>query len=203
MKCKLVTITVLVGLLGACAAEEVVQPLTSSNSSLALSETGLGTLNRDSNFDTATLQQALPGYMLEKGTQTAEGEPFEVFRVYQQDQLILEVHADLSGSKIDSIVLLSDTIPGPNDTRVGISFVETVGHEQFDCLPGVEELSGKVVCYLGEDTLVQYVYEPMWAGPDGVLPPPEVLTTAKLNRMFWISELPGVEPTRSDAETTN
>ncbi|AOY82430.1 MULTISPECIES: DUF1131 family protein [Moorena] len=179
------TIVLLTSILGACAKKPS-PPETKSN--LRLTADGLGKLNKTSNFDADTIKSALPSYTVKKETTSAEGETYDIFRAYWQDSPVVEIDADISQQKIGRIEVLSDRIPGPKDVKVGIAYSATPGHEKLDCLPGVEESTGKVFCKFEENASILYVYQPLnWEGPYHKLPPLEVLTKAKLDSLRWIA----------------
>ena len=53
------------------------------------------------------------------------------------------------------------------------------------CEPGMEHLSGQVLCKAAETPRVTYAFSGQWNGPDGKLPPATVLENWTMSKMVW------------------
>lgn len=99
----------------------------------------------------------------------------------------VRVHPD-DGGGVWAVEILTPAIPGPGGRRVGTPYREIGGVGAFDCVAGMEGESGAVLCQLPDAPDVTYIFEPEWDGPDGVMPPAEVLVVSPLARLFVFNE---------------
>lgn len=89
-------------------------------------------------------------------------------------------------ASIDTIVVTSDRIDSWFGPRVGDTF-ESLSHnlQLGECQPGTETRSGTVICRAAETERVAYVFAGQWPGPDGQMPPLDVLDTWPLSSIEW------------------
>ncbi|MEN0652765.1 MULTISPECIES: hypothetical protein [Hyphobacterium] len=144
-------------------------------------------------FDPATpytsgaLAAALPGYDLVESELESEGSPYPVtMAVPRGASEPVIVVAGIPGSDLIFAVAVRerDKIANPAG-RIG----QTYGEAQFEgmaCWPGAEERSGNVVCLDPRNSAVGYWLRPEgYEGPDGELPPAEILANAVIYEIRW------------------
>ncbi len=90
------------------------------------------------------------------------------------------------GSGFDSVEIASGVRVGNLGVRHGDTYHQVYGAvASSDCAPGGEEQSGQVICPAPSAPQVSLVFDGDWAGPDGELPPPEVLRAWTVERLIW------------------
>ena len=159
-----------------------------SASAPVLTDDGLGSLNALSAFEEATVRGALNRFDVnERLLETPQGlKP--VLQADYEGEPSVEVYADPSGKHVARIDLIGPALKGPDGLRVG-SELRLQPREGFACAPGGPDgLIGRVICARGNDTRVTFIYDHDWDEDDNVLPPPEVLVRARLERMIWTAK---------------
>jgi hypothetical protein len=87
---------------------------------------------------------------------------------------------------IFSVQIKSKTVKNQLEANLGSTYHEVYGNQRGqNCSPGVEEQSGKVICSALESKHIMYVFAGKWHGPDGVLPPIEILRSWELSEIVW------------------
>ena len=101
-----------------------------------------------------------------------EGETYPVFLVKQGGETLLIINPDINRKRILSVIVESPKVSPYLGYTVGMQYK----HIQKDivasrCLPGMEELSGTVICPAKSASAINYIFTGRWSGPDGELPP--------------------------------
>jgi hypothetical protein len=145
----------------------------------------LGPLAADTPFSEEALATLFPSASIRTSTRTSEGEPYPVAHIARGGTPLLDVHSG-DGSTIYSVEILDGvTIEGLGVQR-DASWAEVfpVGSVPY-CNPGGEEESGQVVCQSPVSEHLLLLFGGDWNGPDGKLPPREVLVHWRLERLSW------------------
>ena len=147
---------------------------------LTVSEAGLGGLKPNTPFSQDQMQQLFPNFDIVKDSRSTEGERFPIFRIRKDGQDILVINPTSDYQHIFSVQIKSKTVKNQLETNLGSTY-------QLDksCSPGVEEQSGKVICLAFGSKRIMYVFAGEWHGPDGVLPPIEILRSWELSEIVW------------------
>lgn len=144
-------------------------------------------------FDPATtytrdgLESRLPGYQLVESELQSEGQPYPVTMAIPEggDEPVIVVAA-IPGSDLIFAVAVRER--GRIANPLG-EINQTYGEAGFDgmtCWPGVEERSGSVVCLDPRNAAVGYWLDTGdYQGPDGELPPQDVLSEAVIYEIRW------------------
>ena len=154
--------------------------------SLVITADGVGGLTRDTPYDVAAVGLALPGYDAAEGERSSEGIAYPVIEVSRGGELVMTVEGTEDGTTIDRIWIEK------HDNNDGLGFpIGAATTDIFpdgaptDCLPGVEENSGSAFCPAPSAPNLAYVLDGEWDGPDGTIPPADVLNTWQLRTMYW------------------
>lgn len=144
-------------------------------------------------FDPATpytpeaIGAALPGYELVESELETEGSPYPVTMAMPRgaSEPVIVV-AGIPGA--DLIFAVAVREPGKIANAAG-RIGQTYGEARFEgmtCWPGAEERSGDVVCLDPRNSAVGYWLSPEgYEGPDGELPPADVLADAVIYEIRW------------------
>lgn len=163
----------------ACNAEET---------ALALTPNGLGALGGGTAYSVEAIATALPSLTVASEEYMAEGDSYPMIVARDGEAKVLEIYPRYNMPEmVGAFVILTDSIVFEGRAKVGDIFnhLPKQGSEPTDCVAGMEENSGKVLCHDGEFPHVGYVFSGDWAGPDGELPPAHVLDTYKMERLTW------------------
>lgn len=124
---------------------------------------------------------AFPAIQVKKG-QT------ELFTIYSRADFQESEPAPIFG-----IISKSPLIRGPQRVKVGDRFAKVFRGVQEKCVPGMEEISGYIVCLAPKSQRLYYVFSaPKNSSlPDGALPPRKDLLQSKIVMLVWGSVLWG------------
>jgi hypothetical protein len=87
---------------------------------------------------------------------------------------------------VSCLVVLTLTLFQCMGPPVGSRFeVAYANGDYAHCEPGVEELSGAVLCPAPSSANVVYLFSGTWDGPDGVLPPRSLVRNWTLSQISW------------------
>lgn len=149
------------------------------------SDTALGPITTETVFSVASISGHLPGYEVTLDEWSAEGEAYPVI-----------IGRAASGG-VDSLVFLP-SMEGYSVARVLIrqnGLVENavniaahgsdLGVDLATCLAGMEERSGQVICNDPAQPSLYYWITVDFAGPDGMLPPVDVIAAGTITEISW------------------
>jgi len=163
------------GLFLACGAPE----------SFTVTDQGVGPINALTPFDKIELEKILKNYLIMEGTSSALGATSTIFRVSDEDGaelFVLYPNADNTG--VSLIVITSPSITDPLGVSVGTTY-DTIFGDQLvaDAYPGIQHYTGHVLCHAPGSTNLTYVFQGDWTGPDGIIPPLNVLQSWTLKEI--------------------
>lgn len=150
-----------------------------------LSDEGLAAIAADTPFDREAIAAAVPGCTVVRSAGSSEGEPVDVLVIRDGGAPVALVFPDWAGG-IFSVLVQGRAIRNRLGPALGQRFAQVfAGGAAPSCVPGVEESSGRVLCPALPGARLVYVFEGRWSGPDGTLPPPQVLADWPLVAMLW------------------
>ena len=153
---------------------------------LVLSEKGVGPITKSTPFDVEKIQKLLPSYSVEKDAMMSEGESYPIIRVLKGKQEILVITPEADFKRIMSVMIKADKLRSPFKGKIGASYQSVYkGTKAFRCYPGVEEMSGTVSCAAPSFQNIRYFFAGEWNGPDGKIPPLNVLKDWKIKFIVW------------------
>jgi hypothetical protein len=133
------------------------------------------------------LEAALPGYTLVESQLHMEGMPYPVTLAVPEGASDPTI---VVGAIPDTDAIFAVAVREPGKIanpagRIGQTFAEA-GFAGLTCWPGAEGRSGDIVCLDPRSATVGYWLRPEgYDGPDGVLPPQEVLDAATIYEIRW------------------
>lgn len=159
---------------------------------LALSPSGaaLGPVTAATPFDADRLRRLFPDASLIETQDVSEGEPYPILRIEMDGVPWLELRSR-DGASIHSVEILEAAevarLPASHGARYEKLYI---GQSAPSCDPGMEEQSGLVICTAPLSDHVRLVFDGVWDGPDGRLPPPGILSTWEVQRIIWLAPGP-------------
>ncbi len=161
----------------ACGAEEV--------STLKLTENGLADLGSGTAYSVEAVSAALPGYAVTAENYYAEGDPYPMIVVREGDRVIAEVLPRFEMEEmVGGVVVKTADIVFDERVSLGMTYADMSVAPQ-DCVAGLEERSGLALCRDGKVPHVGLIFGGDYAGPDGELPPADVLATFTVQEITW------------------
>lgn len=145
----------------------------------------VGAIAADTPATEQALSAALPGLRIEEGEDFTEDRAYRVFRAHQGNELLLTIVPG-ERQRIHSVIASSPRVRNGLGLPVGSRFDDAYAGENYArCEPGIEELSGMLLCPAPSATNVIYVFSGAWNGPDGDLPPRSLVRDWTLSRISW------------------
>jgi hypothetical protein len=158
---------------------------TSSNTIL-LSSKNIGPINAQTPFNIHHFTMAFQGFNVSQQTSFQEGEAYPVIRVAQGAKNLMTINPTADQTGLYSVVIEDNLVRNQLGHRLSTQFsmIYTEGNIE-KCLAGQEELSGKTICYAPNTHNILYIFSGRWNGPDGEIPPKDVLSTWTLDAIIW------------------
>lgn len=165
-------------------ANTVVQPTVKPIEMLSID--GIGPINGNTPFNLHDITMAFQGLNVAQRTNYAEGQEYPVITVSQDLKPLLTINPDAKQEKIFSVMVYDNLIGNGLGHALGSQFNEVYAYGATEeCRAGAEELSGKVLCYAPKTGNVLYLFGGTWNGPDGSVPPKDVLANWQMESMIW------------------
>lgn len=143
-------------------------------------------------FSIRELARLFPGLLFKSGGYFSEGmKVSDTIEAHDKNgNLLFVVHPMDDNHKIRSIEIKSKSIGTPNGTKIGDLYGEVEQKAgSMKCTAGFEEMSGKSLCNAGQEFV--YVFDSgSYKGPDGTVPPMEILRNCRLTGYFWKPQAP-------------
>jgi uncharacterized protein DUF1131 len=161
----------------ACGAEE--------NAALELTANGLGNLGSGTAYSVEAVSQALPGYTVTAESYYAEGDPYPMLVVREGEKAIAEIWPRFEMEElVGAILVKSEDITFEGRVSLGMKYSDLSIAPQ-ECVAGMEERSGLALCQDGKVPHVGIIFGGDYAGPDGELPPADVLNSFTIQEITW------------------
>ena len=165
-------------------ANTVVQPTVKPIEILSVD--GIGPINGNTPFNLHDITMAFQGLNVAQRTNYAEGHEYPIITVNQGLKPLLSINPDAKHEKVFSVMVHDNLIGNGLGHALGSRFNEVYAYGATEeCRAGAEELSGKVLCYAPKTGNVLYLFGGTWNGPDGSVPPKDVLANWQMEAMIW------------------
>lgn len=114
-----------------------------------------------------------------------EGESYPTILVSDKSGLVLTITPDSNLSNIFSIFTQNTDVKNYLGIKIKTKFKNVFPKDKYKCFAGSEENSGKVYCLAPNSKQLTFEFVGSWAGPDGTLPPLDILQEYKIDKIFW------------------
>jgi len=153
---------------------------------LSVSSKGVGPINASTPFNIHKITMAFPDYSVVEQLNFQEGESYPEISVSKGTKRLMSINPTLDLKSIYSIVIEDNLVHNALKHRLGTLFTDTyTGTMAYNCQPGVENMSGKVLCMPPSGSNMLYLFAGKWDGPDNKLPPSNVLYNWALDAIIW------------------
>ncbi|MCK5916958.1 MAG: DUF1131 family protein [Cocleimonas sp.] len=158
----------------------------SPGSRIALSSKNIGPINAKTPFNIHHITQAFQGLNVSQQTSFQKGEAYPIIRIAKGAKTLMTINPTSDESSIYSIVIEDNLVRNELGHRLSTQFSDIYSFGKVEkCLAGKEELSGKTICYAPNSRNILYIFTGRWNGPDGEIPPEDVLSTWTLDAIIW------------------
>ncbi len=162
------------------------QLVSANDSSLRLTSVGVGPISSKTKFDESEIQKLFPKLKIKRSVSSSEGEEFPVLQGYENDKLLFTIYPSAGSKNIFSVVTSNDDVKNALGPKIGSVFADVYKSPNLaKCDPGMEEMSGEVICSAPESSSVKYIFKGSWNGPDGEIPPANILRTWRITQIAW------------------
>ena len=155
---------------------------------IVLTEHGLFGYWEESAFSIDSMRALLPAFEVVAGTGGSEGQTWDILTVKKGQAELLQIDSDFLGN-VGKVSTSSSQVGVDTRHRVGMTFSEVfLDRPDVACYPGVEELTGEVICAAPDRNQLFYVFSGSRDGPDTRIPPQNELATWRISSIFWTSK---------------
>ncbi len=171
------------------AASAIVLPgNAAAQDDLKLGVEGLGEIDASTPFDAQTLRTIERSIDWRRTRRATESGYQEVIVGTRRGRKLVTLISDGRG-RIAAIEIDNSQIGNWLGPRVGEAHRPLQQNLQLgSCRTGQETHSGSVLCTAAETDRITYVFSGRWNGPDGQVPPDQVLNGWTISRMIWKPE---------------
>jgi len=153
---------------------------------IALSSHKIGPINAKTPFNIHHITQAFQNLNVSQQTSFQEGEAYPIIRIAKGAKTLMTINPTADQEAIYSVVVEDNLIKNELGHRLSTQFSDIYSFGRVEkCLAGKEELSGKTICYAPNARNILYIFTGRWNGPDGEIPPEDVLSTWTLDAIIW------------------
>ncbi|MDZ4380692.1 MAG: DUF1131 family protein [Parvibaculum sp.] len=154
---------------------------------LTVTEKGVGPLTAETPNEPEAIAALLPGWDVTTTFAPIEGEDYSFIVAMRDTEIEIQIAAaNREARSVSRITVFTPDIPDTNGVAVGESYSEIYTEDATpDCLPGIEERSGNIFCPALATGHIFYEFGGTWDGPDGIVPPADVIADWKVIAIHW------------------
>lgn len=175
-------------LLAACSNEEETNTAAPvpEKPEIVLSADGVGPINATTSFNVHQMTVAFHDYSVEEMLNFQHKVPYPVIRISKDGHALITINPDVSRQNIYSVIVEDNVVKNSLGHALGSVYSDVYKYGQTEkCQPGIEEMSGKALCYAPRTPNILYVFNGKWDGADGKMPPAEILQDWILESIVW------------------
>ena len=185
----IMTVVALSAFLNACSNDDNDKKTVIPNNTavdIVLSADGVGPLNATTSFNMHQMTVAFSDYSVEEMVNFQHSAPYPVVRISKGGNTLITINPDASRQNIYSIVIEDNKVKNSLGHHLGSVYSDVYTYGQTEkCQSGIEDMSGKVLCYAPKTPNILYVFNGKWDGEDGKIPPAELLQDWILESIVW------------------
>lgn len=172
-------------LLSGCGTLSNLPPFSWFGGSLEVTDAGVGAINAGTPLSETTLDQALDGsYHLRGGMGTSNGKLTAFYEALQDNRVRLSVSGEPQG-RVAQVEVLDKDIASAWGVKIGDRFDSLYSKAFGVCQPGQGDNAGSVECSAPQSKHVSYLFSGSWNGPEGLMPPDDILKNWQVSKLVW------------------
>lgn len=153
-------------------------------SSAKVTGQGVGALTSMTALEESAINEALEGdYRLRSGMKSVDGNIVRYFEALNDDRVALVING--AGGKVSHIDVLDEAIPTADGVNIGTPFSKVYRQAFGHCVSATGDDSGSVLCKMEGSQHISYLFSGEWRGPQGLIPPDDILKTWTLSKIIW------------------
>jgi len=167
--------------------KEAKESVPSQDTSIMLSQDGIGPINANTSFNMHQMTLAFSDYSVVEEVKYVEGRSFPAIRISEGVNTIMNIIPDASRQGIFSVIIEDNIIKNSLGHALGTLYNEVYSYGQNEqCQPGVEDLAGKMLCYAPKHPNILYVFNGIWDNVTvGKAPPADIMQGWALESIIW------------------
>nr|WP_236886979.1 RpoE-regulated lipoprotein [Dickeya chrysanthemi] len=153
---------------------------------LTVSDAGVGEINAATPMLESALEQALDGdYRLRGGMETRNGKLVSIYEALKDDSVRLEISGAPKG-QVKQVAVMDKAIASEWGVKIGDEFSSLYSKAFGVCQPGQGLADARSVeCVAPQGKHVSYLFSGDWNGPEGLMPPDDILKSWKVSKIVW------------------
>ena len=166
---------------------EVIETAPAKDTSIILSQDGIGPINATTSFNMHQMTLAFNDYNVVEEVNYREGQPFPAIRISEGVNTIMNIIPDASQQGIYSVIIEDNIVKNSLGHALGTLYNEIYSYGQDEqCQPGAADLFGKLLCYAPKHPNILYVFNGAWDNiAAGKSPPADILQGWALESIIW------------------
>lgn len=171
------------------AAPEAAPETAPAAESWVVTPLSAGPLSAATQADLAAVQGAFPDFVATEATTSSEGAVTGTSIELRDGDTLVAIVIPKGGGRIGRAEFYDDRfIAMAEGLGVGSRLGDVGGLGSLSCQPGREELSGSVICSVQGIGHLRWVGGGAWDGPDGSMPPADVMREYRVSRLVWLPD---------------
>lgn len=176
-------------MLGGCSTLSAVNwssalPWNWFGDTLSVSENGVGNIRGTTPMQEQSIRAGLNDeYRIRSGMKAQAGKVVPFFEGMKENNVMLVINGQ-SGT-VESIDVLDPAIQGPQGVKVGTPFSDIYSKAFGACEADAGIAPGAVSCSAPGNPHIHYIFSGEWQGPEGLMPPDEILKSWPVKRIVW------------------
>lgn len=157
---------------------------------IVLSANGVGPINATTSFNMHQMTLAFSEYNVVEELNYHSGTPYPIIRISDGIKTMMIIIPDSAQKNIFSIIVEDNLITNSLGPNLGTNYSEIYPYGQNEeCQAGVDDMSGKVICYAPAIPNILYVFNGSSAGEQGIVPAADILQGWGLESIIWRPKL--------------
>ncbi|MGM3172859.1 RpoE-regulated lipoprotein [Dickeya lacustris] len=152
---------------------------------LSVTDAGVGGVNASTPMLESALSNALNSdYRLRGGMESRNGKLVSVYQAMKDEQVVLEITGAPKG-QVSQVVVTDRAIASEWGVKLGDEFSGLYSKAFGVCQPGQGADARAVECVAPQGKHVSYLFSGDWNGPEGLMPPDDILMHWKVSKIVW------------------
>ncbi|MEH0874250.1 RpoE-regulated lipoprotein [Pectobacterium cacticida] len=160
-------------------------PFNWFGSALEVTDAGVGGINAGTPLSEGALQRALEGnYILRSGMGMSNGQLVAFYQALDGDAVKMVISGPPKGS-VRKVEVMDSTVSSAGGVKIGDAFSQTYSKAFESCQLGQGDDARSVECSAPQSRHISYIYSGEWGGPEGLMPPDDILKTWTVSKIVW------------------
>ncbi|MBJ7222039.1 MULTISPECIES: RpoE-regulated lipoprotein [unclassified Brenneria] len=160
-------------------------PFSWFGGSLQVSDAGVGEINAGTPLSEPVLHKALNGdYRLRGGMGSDNGQLVAFYQALDGQEVKLIISGEPK-SHVRKVEVMDAAIDSQWGVKIGDAFSASYSKAFGVCQPGQGDDAQSVECVAPQSKHVSYLFSGEWSGPEGLMPPDDILKTWRVSKIIW------------------